>query len=255
SDCQSESAPLLHNELELPPLPDWSRGFYDRDTDSDSDSDDTGSCFSTSISDCYDSDDDDLDCDDVISYNSTEALTESLQQILLMPHLSDLVFYVGTEREPVHAIKAITAVRSRVLHQLIMHANKTTTDDQNGRSKKKLGKKAKYSPPTTDKLHIAIDDCYSKDFRSLIEYIHTGTIKLSTSNVIGILCAASKYDVPELTEICRDFIDRCTSQAAMAEILKMAKRFQEERIVQKLVKKVIYIYIMNFPNLLQFSSV
>ncbi|XP_055956215.1 serine-enriched protein-like [Patella vulgata] len=54
-------------------------------------------------------------------FKSRESLCDSLDYILSMNELCDVVFLVGEEKIPVYGVKAILATRSRVLYQLILH--------------------------------------------------------------------------------------------------------------------------------------
>ena len=91
---------------------------FDTDSDTDSDSDfesNDDACSVSSATSCSDSDlsDDDAEPDDVIKYSITDSLVEGLRDMLLMPHLCDTVFYVGTDRAALYGVKAIIATRSR----------------------------------------------------------------------------------------------------------------------------------------------
>jgi RAP1 GTPase activating protein 1 len=39
-------------------------------------------------------------------------------------------------------------------------------------------------------------------FRTLLDYLHTGSCPLTCSNIPGLICAAEHYDLPELLQAC-----------------------------------------------------
>lgn len=52
------------------------------------------------------------------------------------------------------------------------------------------------------------------------------------------MCLAHRYDLPDLLEICRNFLDTCTSTCAIHSVLDTAKNLQGHDIAQKIVQKV-----------------
>jgi hypothetical protein len=39
-------------------------------------------------------------------------------------------------------------------------------------------------------------------FRTLLDYLHTGSCPLTCANIPGLICAAEHYDLPELLQAC-----------------------------------------------------
>lgn len=52
------------------------------------------------------------------------------------------------------------------------------------------------------------------------------------------MCAAHRFDLPDLMDICRNFLDSCTSTCAIYTVLDTAQRLQGQTIAQKIVQKV-----------------
>lgn len=57
-------------------------------------------------------------------------------------------------------------------------------------------------------------------------------------SVVELMCAAHRYDLPDLMEICRNFLDSCTSTCAIYTVLDTAQRLQGQTIAQKIAQKV-----------------
>ena len=55
---------------------------------------------------------------------------------------------------------------------------------------------------------------------------------------LELMCLAHRYDLPDLLEICRNFLDTCTSICAIHIVLDTAKNLQGQDIAQKIVHKV-----------------
>lgn len=57
-------------------------------------------------------------------------------------------------------------------------------------------------------------------------------------STVELMCAAHRYDLPDLMEICRNFLDSCTSTCAIYTVLDTAQRLQGQTIAQKIAQKV-----------------
>ncbi|CAG2108508.1 unnamed protein product, partial [Medioppia subpectinata] len=59
------------------------------------------------------------DFNDYSMYENRTGLAEDMKFLASMPELCDITFLVGETREPVCAVKAVLAARSRVFHKLL----------------------------------------------------------------------------------------------------------------------------------------
>ncbi|XP_033725003.1 serine-enriched protein-like [Pecten maximus] len=173
-------------ETEVAQLFDNPLLFTDSDTDSDS------------LSDPDDSDtDDDSDSefgdedDDAMRFTSTENLCDSLRYILSMPELCDVTFHVGPQKTPIHGVKAILGTRSRVLYGMILKAERELEKTQKTKPKHMKSKKQK-AEKTDQPTRLSINvDTYEPDvFRRIIQFVHSGSVNVDSSSVIGLICGA-----------------------------------------------------------------
>ncbi|ESO92630.1 hypothetical protein LOTGIDRAFT_162550 [Lottia gigantea] len=131
-------------------------------------------------------------------FKSQESLCDSLDYILSMPELCDVVFLVGQNKTPVYGVKAILATRSRVFYQMILQKQKQA----------KASKKVK-DDKFKGQLVLEVMNYDEDVFRRLISFIHCGKVKVDVLSVIGLFCAAVEYDTKDLKKACWDFFLRC----------------------------------------------
>lgn len=131
-----------------------------------------------------------------------------------MPELCDITFLVGETREPVCAVKAVLASRSRVFHKLLYGQKQQhqlapppqpedppkkskRKESRAGDTKLKLFLKRSSEPilnglpfnqqqPAVQTHQTMIIEEFEPDvFRQLIEYIHTGCVTLQARTLLG----------------------------------------------------------------------
>lgn len=56
---------------------------------------------------------------DLSTFENKTGLAEDMKFLASMPELCDITFLVGDTREPVCAVKAVLAARSRVFHKML----------------------------------------------------------------------------------------------------------------------------------------
>lgn len=59
---------------------------------------------------------------DLSTFENKSGLAEDMKFLASMPELCDVTFLVGDTREPVCAVKAVLAARSRVFHKMLYQA-------------------------------------------------------------------------------------------------------------------------------------
>jgi hypothetical protein len=60
---------------------------------------------------------------DLSTFENKTGLAEDMKFLASMPELCDVTFLVGDTREPVCAVKAVLAARSRVFHKMLYQVN------------------------------------------------------------------------------------------------------------------------------------
>ncbi|XP_061193423.1 serine-enriched protein-like [Saccostrea echinata] len=170
---------------------------------------------------------------EVMKYRSTQELCNTLQYIISLPDLCDVMFLVGEKRVPVYGMKAILATRSRVFFNLILDAQRQSP------LSKKSKKKSKENSTPSNHIVIEIRNYQPDDFRDLITFVHCGKVNINTSNVTGLYCGASEFDLSDLKIACRDFTTRTIRKGNTSAILKSTKFcLAHHRAAAKFVEKI-----------------
>lgn len=68
---------------------------------------------------------------DLSTFENKSGLAEDMKFLASMPELCDVTFLVGDTREPVCAVKAVLAARSRVFHKMLYQVLAIVTDSYN----------------------------------------------------------------------------------------------------------------------------
>lgn len=64
---------------------------------------------------------------DLSTFENKSGLAEDMKFLASMPELCDVTFLVGDTREPVCAVKAVLAARSRVFHKMLYQVSDYVT--------------------------------------------------------------------------------------------------------------------------------
>ncbi|ESO92629.1 hypothetical protein LOTGIDRAFT_162549 [Lottia gigantea] len=159
-------------------------------------------------------------------FKSQESLCVSLDYILSMPELCDVVFLVGQNKTPVYGVKAILATRSRVFYQMILQKQKQV----------KASKKVK-DDKFKGQLVLEVMNYDEDVFRRLISFIHCGKVKVDVLSVIGLFCAAVEYDMKDLKKACWDYFLRCLNNHKEV-LLETVKNFNSHRGIKHILDKI-----------------
>lgn len=65
---------------------------------------------------------------DLSTFENKSGLAEDMKFLASMPELCDVTFLVGDTREPVCAVKAVLAARSRVFHKMLYQVDMKDED-------------------------------------------------------------------------------------------------------------------------------
>ncbi|XP_055348243.1 BTB/POZ domain-containing protein 3-like [Paramacrobiotus metropolitanus] len=120
---------------------------------------------------------------------NTGQIADFVKQAFLTGKLSDVSFAVGRDFGTVKifpAHKFVLCIRSAVFHTMFYG-----------------------SLPEKCEGAINIADIHPDAFANMLSFLYTDAVdSLSTDNVIETMVCADKYDVPQLVQICSDFLDR-----------------------------------------------
>lgn len=170
---------------------------------------------------------------EVMKYRSTHELCNTLQYIISLPDLCDVMFLVGEKRVPVYGMKAVLTTRSRVFYNLILEAQRQSP------LSKKSKKKNKQGPSLSNHIVIEINKYKLEDFRDLVTFVHCGKVNITVSNVTGLYCGATEFNLSDLKIACRDFTTKSTRKGNTSAILKSAKFYLGlHRAATKFVEKL-----------------
>ena len=120
---------------------------------------------------------DDVTVSKVMRYSSTDVLSNSLEIILSMPDMCDVMFLVGEDKVPVYGVKAILSSRSKTMYKIIMKAQQ----------EQELASQRTGSPKRKSAKHIVVRvrKYQPEDFRKIIQFMHCGKIQISKRSITG----------------------------------------------------------------------
>uniref|UniRef100_A0A8D8YU40 Serine-enriched protein n=1 Tax=Cacopsylla melanoneura TaxID=428564 RepID=A0A8D8YU40_9HEMI len=202
---------------------------------------------------------------DLNIFENKPGLAEDMKFLASMPELCDVTFLVGDTREPVCAVKAVLAARSRVFHKMLYSApspqrkkdpppkenklrlflkrsSEPLLNLQNDAKQRASGgysqQLAPIQEPQSNQHHTLIIEEFEPDvFRQLIEYIHTGCVTLQPRTLLGVMNAADYYGLDELRKACSGFVQCCINVDTVCALLASAERYIQYKCTKSLVQK------------------
>ncbi|CAH1238425.1 serine-enriched protein-like isoform X2 [Branchiostoma lanceolatum] len=177
-------------------------------------------------------------------FENKSGLAEDMKLLATMPELYDVTFLAGEEREPVYGIRAILAARSRVFHKLLFLTspkirNKKTSRHSGSFARifSKLGSNDNLNMNSPDVIEVP--DFDPDVFRDLMEYIHSGCVKLQPRTLIGLMNAAEFYGLEELRRACIGFLHCCISLDTVCPLLSSMEKYVHFKSTRSLMQKVL----------------
>ncbi|GBP53545.1 Serine-enriched protein [Eumeta japonica] len=135
---------------------------------------------------------------DLSTFENKSGLAEDMKFLASMPELCDVTFLVGDTREPVCAVKAVLAARSRVFQKMLYQAPSPQRKKEPPPRENKLRlflkrssepllnlQNAAQQPSSQQHQTLIIEEFEPDVFRQLIEYIHTGCVTLQPRTLLG----------------------------------------------------------------------
>ncbi|XP_063964507.1 serine-enriched protein-like isoform X2 [Lytechinus pictus] len=193
-------------------------------------------------------------------------VAEDLRYLSHMPELCDVTFLVGESREPICAVRAILAARSRIFHKLLYSAARGTPRKKNVSATDKLGKKVSqmirrssidlgedYSAISCPRT-ITIEEFDPPVFRQLIQYCHTGCVTLKPKIVLGLMNASDHYGLDELRRACMTYLQNCVNIDTVCLLLRSAERYIQYKSTKSLVQKALEFVDINAESVLRLPA-
>lgn len=208
----------------------------------------------------------DDDFDDTTIFENKSGLSEDMRFLASMPELCDVTFLVGDTREPVCAVRAVLAARSKVFNKMLManlmkkkeplHKNKESKLKafikrssepllaMQGVQQKSRGSGGNPLSPINENVGqqhqtLIVEEFEPDVFRQLIEYIHTGCVTLQPRTLLGVMNAADYYGLEELKCACSGFIQCCITVDTVCALLATAERYIQYKCTKFLIQKVL----------------
>ena len=95
-----------------------------------------------------------------------------------------------------------------------------------------------------------IEDFTKEVFSELINYLMTGSCIITPSNVVGLACAAEKYEVVELRQACTQRFMQCLSVADVCPILTQLEKYVAFSVAKSMVVKSLEFVDSNAESIL-----
>lgn len=194
------------------------------------------------------------DTEDYSVFENKGGLAEDMKFLASMPELCDVTFLVGDTREPVCAVKAVLAARSRIFHKILYGQQVAPREFQSRKrefskeTKLKLFLKRSSEPilnvplaqvPFNAHQTLIVEEFEPDVFRQLIEYIHTGCVTLQARTLLGLMNAADYYGLDELRRACMGFVQYCVNVDTVCALLSSAEKYIQYKCTKSLVQKVL----------------
>ncbi|XP_050080694.1 serine-enriched protein isoform X3 [Anopheles maculipalpis] len=189
---------------------------------------------------------------DLSTFENKSGLAEDMKFLASMPELCDVTFLVGETREPVCAVKAVLAARSRVFQKMLYQAPSPQRKKEPPPRENKLRlflkrssepllnlQNAAQQPAGQQHQTLIIEEFEPDVFRQLIEYIHTGCVTLQPRTLLGVMNAADYYGLEELRRACGGFVQCCINVDTVCALLASAERYIQYKCTKSLVQKVL----------------
>ncbi|XP_067626532.1 serine-enriched protein isoform X3 [Eurosta solidaginis] len=189
---------------------------------------------------------------DLSTFENKTGLAEDMKFLASMPELCDVTFLVGDTREPVCAVKAVLASRSRVFAKMLYSAPSPQRKRETSTKENKLRlflkrssepllnlQNAAQQPSGQQHQTLIIEEFEPDVFRQLIEYIHTGCVTLQPRTLLGVMNAADYYGLEELRRACAGFVQCCINVDTVCALLASAERYIQYKCTKSLVQKVL----------------
>lgn len=180
-------------------------------------------------------------------FENRSALAQDLNLLSGLPELCDIIFLVGEDKQPVCAVRAILAARSRVFRKQLYSdvPRRCSLKDSSPRNIK-----SKSKPQNT----IVVQEFEPSVFKQLIEYLHTGVCTLQPRTLLGLVNAADHYDVEELKQACNNFVGQSISTDTVCHMLSNADRYIQYKSTKVLIQKVMEFIDRNGDEVLSLPS-
>ncbi|XP_068980380.1 golgin subfamily A member 6-like protein 6 isoform X2 [Bombus flavifrons] len=186
---------------------------------------------------------------DCFIYGNKSGLAEDMKFLASMPELCDVTFLVGETKEPICAVKAVLAARSRVFQKMFYQApspqhKKEPPPKENKirlflkRSSEPLLNLQNAAQQPNEHQTVIIEEFEPDVFRQLIEYIHTGCVTLQPRTLLGLMNAADYYGLEQLRNACTGFVQCCITVDTVCALLASAERYIQYKCTKSLVHKV-----------------
>ncbi|XP_017880957.1 trichohyalin isoform X2 [Ceratina calcarata] len=182
-------------------------------------------------------------------FENKSGLAEDMKFLASMPELCDVTFLVGNTKEPICAVKAVLAARSRVFQKLFDQAPSPQRKKEPMKENKFRTFLKRSSEPLLNLQNVAqqpnqhhtliIDEFEPDVFRQLIEYIHTGCVTLQPRTLLGLMNAADLYGLEQLRKACTGFVQCCITVDTVCALLASAERYIQYKGTKSLVQKVL----------------
>ncbi|XP_023235690.1 serine-enriched protein-like [Centruroides sculpturatus] len=211
--------------------------------------------------------------DDYTVFEDKPGLAEDMKFLASMPELCDVTFLVGETREPVCAVKAVLAARSRVFQKILygLQQQQPTFPKESATKKRESFKETKlklflkrssepiiniHFPQAPINAHqtLIVEEFEPDIFRQMIEYIHTGCVTLQARTLLGLMNAADYYGLEELRKACMGFVQCCITVDTVCALMASAERYIQYKCTKSLLQKVLEFVDLHGNDVLSLGS-
>lgn len=139
------------------------------------------------------------------SLTDLQLLSSNLRQLVNEPRMSDVTFRCGKSRQPVHACRALLAVRSPVFRAMFFGGIPEAGD-------------------------VTLDDVEAEDLLVALAYMYAGELSLDGNNVMSVLYVAKKYQVTGLQHACVQFVKERLTPADACQLLQRTMLLEDDEL-------------------------
>lgn len=149
---------------------------------------------------------------ETVMKGSLEEYAKQAKKMVNNKDFSDLKFLIGPGRKPIHAHRCILSARCAVFKAMF-------ADKASGAHDKEVP--------------LVLSDMSPEIFLSMLEFIYTNTVTLSSKTAIDVLATSLEYGLDDLRDLCVDYMDANLTATNACDVMQAAVTYNQNDLKEK----------------------